>query len=165
MSRIAYLRIAALEPNRYLIWSDEQPPYGAFTFALSPIDPGHTRLVVHTHLRYHWTDWRLLLDIFTEFGDHVAVPRMLMGIRDRAEGRPIAPLWKQGVEIAIWLTAMAAFGCALVLTALRRKWWKSWLAALAAGTVLLFVLYARQPLWIGALLQGPVWLLLRWALA
>jgi hypothetical protein len=158
MSRIAYLRIGELDSNRTLIWADEVPRYGAFTFSLDPVDDRRTRLVVRTRLRYHWTDSRILLDLFTEFGDHVAVPRMLLGIRDRVEGRTIPPLTNQGFEIAIWIAAMVEFGLTLILILTRRSWWKSCGAAMLAGAALLFVLYARQPLWLGALLQIPVML-------
>ena len=97
----------------------ETPPHGAFTFGLFPVDDRHTRLVPRTHLRYHWTDRRILLDLFTEFGDHVAVPRMLLGIRDRVEGRPIQALAIQGAEIGTWTIALCEFVLALLLVLVR----------------------------------------------
>jgi len=164
MSRLAYLKIHALEPNRFLVWaSDEQPPHGAFTFAIFPIDDRHSRLLVRARLRYHWTDPLILLDLFTEFGDHVAVPRMMQGIRDRAEGRPIEPLGVQGFEIAVWIATLLEFLAALAMIAARRHWTRAMAAALMAGAALLFVLYARAPLWIGAIPQVPVLTALIWA--
>jgi hypothetical protein len=146
-----------------LTWVGEVPPHGAFTFELFPVDDRHTRLVVRTRLRYHWTDRRILLDLFTEFGDHVAVPRMLVGIRDRVEGRPIPPLAIQGMEIAVWIVALMTFAVTLVLILLRRNWWKASAAALISGSALLFVWYAREPVWTSALLQVPVLAAAIWA--
>ena len=163
MSRIAYLVIHSMTPNRFLVWVGEDPPHGAFTFALFPADERRTRLVVRTSLRYHWTDSRILLDLFTEFGDHVAVPRMLLGIRDRVEGRQIQPLAVQGMEIAVWLAALLEFLLGIVLILVRRQWWRTWITALLAASALLFALYAREPIWTGALLQVPILASMVWA--
>jgi len=157
MSRIAYLVIHSMTPNRFLIWADAaDPPHGAFTFGLFPVDENHTRLVIRAHLRYHWTDSRILLDLFTEFGDHVAVPKMLLGIRDRAEGRRPEPLAAEGAEIAMWVAALLECVAALVLLFIRQRWWRAWTIALLAGFTLLFVLYAREPGWVGALLEAAI---------
>lgn len=163
VSRIAYLVIHAMTPHRFLIWADENPPQGAFTFGLFPVDEKHTRLVIRARLRYHWTDSRILLDLFTEFGDHVAVPRMLLGVRDRVEGRRIQPLAVQAMEIAVWIASLLEFVVAIVLILVRRQWWRAWIAALLAASALLFVLYARQPIWTGALLQVPILASMVWA--
>jgi hypothetical protein len=165
MSRIAYLVIYSMSPRRFLVWTDEaSPPHGAFTFALFPIDERHTRLVIRARLRYHWTDRRILLDLFTEFGDHVAVPRMLIGIRDRVEGRPIQLLKMQAVEISVWLAAIAESVVAIICTFIRQHWWRTWVAALVAGSVLLFALYARAALFVAVLLQFVAVAVMVWAL-
>src|ERR1017187_6305169 len=157
MSRIAYLVIHAMTANRFLVWvGDEDPPTGAFTFGLFPVDEKHTRLVIRARLRYRWTDSRILLDLFTEFGDHVAVPKMLLGVRDRVEGRQIQPLALQAMEIAVWLAALLEYVIAIVLIHVRRQWWRTWTTGLLAASALFFVLYAREPVWIGVLLQVPL---------
>ena len=164
MSRIAYLVIHSMTPNQFLVWAaDEFPSTGAFTFGLFPLDEKHTRLVIRARLRYCWTDSRILLDLFTEFGHHVAVPKMLLGVRDRVEGRRIPPLALQAMEIAVWLAALLEYVIAIVLILVRRQWWRTWVAALLAASALLFALYARQPVWTGALLQVPVLASMVWA--
>ena len=116
MSRIAYLVIHSIAPNRFLIWAGaEDPPGGAFTWALSPVDEKHTRLVMRIRFHHHWTDQRILLDLFTEFADHVAVPKMLLGIRDRVEGRRIQPLAVEVAEITLWIAAFLEFVVAVIL--------------------------------------------------
>jgi hypothetical protein len=164
MSRIAYLVVQSMTPNRFLVWADAaNPPHGAFTFGLFPLDETHTRLVIRARLRYHWTDSRILLDLFTEFGDHVAVPRMLLGVRDRVEGRRIQTLAPQAMEIAVWIALLLELIVAIVLILVRRQWWRYWTVALLAIAALLFALYARQPIWMGALLQVPLLASLVWA--
>jgi hypothetical protein len=164
MSRIAYLVIYSMTPYRFLIWADaDDPPHGAFTFGLFPLDANHTRLVIRARLRYHWTDTRILLDLFTEFGDHVAVPRMLLGIRDRVEGHPVQPLAVESMEITVWMAALLEFLVAIALIPVRREWWRDWITALLASSALLFALYAREPLWAGALLQIPILVSMVWA--
>lgn len=88
ISSVAHLAFGAIQPDRYLIWQSEAAPHdGAFTWVLYPVDAGHTRLVSRIRLRYHGADRGLALDLFTEFADHVAVPKILEGARDRVEGR------------------------------------------------------------------------------
>ncbi len=45
----------------------------------------------------------------------MAVPRMLLGIRDRVEGRRFQPLALQAIEIAVWLTTLLELTIALTL--------------------------------------------------
>jgi hypothetical protein len=164
MSRLAYLVIDSMIPGKYLVWAGTEGPHkGAFTFALFPLDEKHTRLIVRARLRYCWTDWRMLLDLFTEFGDHVAVPRMMLGIRDRVEGLSEQSLSTQGIEIGVWLAALLEFGVAILLILVSLRWHRAWIAALLAGSALLFALYARAPVWVGASLQVPVVASMFWA--
>jgi hypothetical protein len=152
MSAIAYLVVHSMASNRFLVWEGiDRPPDGAFTFALFPVDERHTRLILRIRIRYHWTDRRILLDLFTEFADHVAVPKMLLGIRDRVEGRRVEPLAAQGFEIAVWMAALVEFVAAIIFVLVWRRWRRAWIGALLAGCTLLFVFYAREPAWIGAL--------------
>jgi hypothetical protein len=163
VSRIAYLVIHSMTPNKFLTWVGDDPPHGAFTFGLFPVDEKRTRLVIRARLRYHWTDSRILLDLFTEFGDHVAVPRMLLGIRGRVEGHGIQSLAVQAVEITVWIAFLLEFVVAIVLVFVRRQWWRTWTTALLAASGLLFALYAREPVWTGALLQVPTLASMVWA--
>ena len=153
ISAIASLVFDSMQPGRYLIWrGDPTPSNGSFIWALYPIDESHTRLISRIRLRYHWTDRRLLLDLFTEFVDHVAVPKILLGIKGRVEGRPTQPLAGEALEIMVWVLGLAEFATAAVLIFRWRRWWCAWLLALAAGLLLLFALYAHGPVWIGAVL-------------
>ena len=153
ISKVARMVFGEIEPGKFLIWrGDSDPPDAAFTWELYPIDEQHTRLVSRIRLRYHWTDRRLALDLFTEFADHVAVPKILQGIKDRVEGRIPEPLGVQAVEIAVWLLAMAECLVALGFVLRRSRWGRAWFLALGSGLVLLFALYAHAPAWIGAVL-------------
>ena len=97
-------------------------------------------------------DRRLLLDLFTEFADHVAVPKILLGIKGRVEGRPTQPLAGEAMEIMVWVLGLAEFATAAVLIFRWRRWWWAWFLGLAAGLLLLFALYTHAPMWIGAVL-------------
>jgi hypothetical protein len=153
ISAVASLVFDAIDPDSYLIWrSDSAPPDGSFTWALYPIDERHTRLISRIRLRYHWTDRRILLDLFTEFADHVAVPRILAGIKGRVEGRPPQPLVEEAAEIMVWILALAEFVVAAALVFHWSEWWHAWFFAFGSGSLLLFALYAHAPIWISALL-------------
>jgi hypothetical protein len=151
ISSVAHLTFGAIRPNQHLIWQSEAQPHdGAFTWALYPVDQIHTRLVSRIRLRYHWKIRALVLDLFTEFADHVAVPRILTGVRNRVEGRGSDSLAAEGAEIAVWVLALVEMAIAMVLVFRWRQWWHAWCIELGAGSLLMFVLYARAPIWIGA---------------
>ena len=154
ISAVAHLIFGRVESDHYLIWrSEAEPADGVFTWALDPIHSGHTRLVSRIRLRYHWGDpGKLALDLFTEFADPVAVPAILRGVKDRVEGRRVRSLRSEAVEILIWLAALVEL-CAALLGILRwRHWLRAWGMACGCAGVLLLVLYAGPPLWMGALL-------------
>lgn len=157
ISAVASLVFDSIHPGSYLTWrEDPTPSDGSFTWALYPVDEDHTRLISRIRLRYHWTDRRVLLDLFTEFADHVAVPRILAGIKGRVEGRPPQPLAEQTAEIMVWILAMVEFIVAAALVFHWGQWWHAWFFALGSGSLLLFALYAHAPMWIGAVLGSSI---------
>jgi hypothetical protein len=101
------------------------------------VDERHTRLILRIRFRHHWTDQRILLDLFTEFADHVAVPRMLLGIQDRVEGRRVEPMAAQGFEIAVWMAAFLEFVACIIFVLVWQRWWRVWIIVLLAGFTLL----------------------------
>lgn len=157
ISAVARVKFGDIDPDRYLTWqSDSNPPTGAFTWALYPIDQHQTRLISRVRLRYHWTGSALLLDLFTEFADHVAVPKILEGIKSRVEARASEQIAWQIAAIGVWMMALAEFAVATVLIFRRSKWSRLWLLALSSGSLLLFALYSHAPVWIGATLGGGI---------
>jgi hypothetical protein len=153
ISAVAHMVFGEIEPGSYLIWRAEaDPPDGVFTWALYPLDANHTRLISRIRLHYHWTDRRLALDLFTEFADPVAVPKILQGIKDRVEGRTPEALSVQAVEIATWLLALAECAAAFWFALSGRRWGRAWMLALGSGLVLLFALYGHAPVWLSAAL-------------
>lgn len=164
ISTVAHLTFGTMQPDRFLIWQSEAQPHdGAFIWALYPVDKTHTRLVSRIWLRYHWASSALALDLFTEFADHVAVPKILMGIRDRVEGRATESFAGEAAEIAVWILALAELAASIVFVFFWRDWHRAWTLAVASGFLLLFALYAHCPIWIGSVLGfGIAVLILLW---
>ena len=164
LSAAGGLYFYAIEPNEYLIWSGmtSQPP-GGFTWALYPQDGGSTRLVSRIRWSYHSIrePWLLFLDIFTEFSDHLAVRKILMGIKGRVEGHPESAR-VANLEFFTYLLALVILLAAIVLSLVRPFSWRGWLAGLAAGAGWLLTWYAEAPFWAGILLEAMVaWGLVR----
>ncbi|UCF67835.1 MAG: SRPBCC family protein [Acidobacteriota bacterium] len=146
ISAVVSMKFHAIEPNRHLIWigSDEPDP-GAFTWALYPLESGRTRLVSRIRWSYDWTSISLLsLQIFTEFADHIAVRKVLQGVKDRVEG-PVEPMWIQNVELFTFVATFFIFAAALLLMLRRRLTWHKWSAATFAGATWLVTWYAPLP--------------------
>jgi hypothetical protein len=159
ISPVAQMVFYALEPNQYLIWAGQADEFpGGFTWALVPVDEDHTRLVSRIRWRHHWTQPDLLvLELFTEFADYLAVREVLQGIKGRVEG-DIEPMAQQNWEFGVYVAALLLWLAALLLLLLRPLAWRGWLATLAAGLAWLVIWYAPIPSWLGALLAlGVLW--------
>ena len=138
----------AIEPNQYLIWSGEAG-WGGFTWALYPVDENQTRLISRIRWSHNWKKpGQLGLDLLTEFTDHLAVRKILQGVKGRAEGR-IEPMTRANMEFAIYLASALIFLGAIILILVRPLTWRRWLAGLAAGTAWLITWYAPVSIGIG----------------
>jgi len=145
----------AIEPHRHLIWvgnEDENP--GAFTWALYPLGSNQTRLVSRVRWSYHWKSIAIIpLELFTEFADHIAVRKILQGVKGRVEGK-VEPMWVQNVEFLTFLVTFSIFVTAMVLMFLRRLTRQTWLASLLTGLVWLATWYTPIPTWFSALIAS-----------
>lgn len=159
ISAAASMAFGSIQPGSYIVWRGNAsiPSDGSIVWALYPVDATHTRLVNRVRLHYHWTDMGLLsLDLFTEFADPVAVPRILLGVKGRVEGLPTQSLAEEAAEIVVWFLALAEFLISAVLIFRWRRWGYAWLLGFAAGLSLMFALYAHKPVWMGAALSCGV---------
>ena len=158
ISAVASLVYGPIDPNRSQVWlGAENPPRGVFIWALVPVDAAHTRLISRIRWRYRHSVSGVALGVFTEFGDSVAVPEILRGVRDRVEGRPPKPLWIEAAEMASWLMAMVELAMGVLLVFRWQRWIDAWFFALGAGLLLQCILYAPLPVWVSVLL--PWWYL------
>ena len=97
----------------------------------------------------------MFLDMLTEFTDHIAVRKILLGIRDRAEGHP-EPMLEQIGEMALWLVAAVQFVIALILLFRRSRWLPAWVLALLSALVLQLALYAPTLWAVVVLMEGII---------
>ena len=153
LSRVAKLFFFEIEPNNYLVWSEDKGDTpGAFTWALYPIDGSHTRLVSRIGWNYHWSEPNLLfLDFFTEFTDHLAVRKILQGVKGRVEGHPDT-FNANTIEFAVYLVLLLLFVFTQFFLLLRPLTLKNWEIGLVSGIAWLITWYAPIPFWIGGIL-------------
>ena len=141
ISIAAKTRFYAIEPFNYLIWSSG-PGTGGFTWALYPIDATHTRLVSRIRWTPHWSQPGILaLETLTEFTDHIAVRKILHGVKLRAEGKPHQTFAAQTLEFATYLAALLLFVASLLVLVLSPFSWPNTLGSLAIGFTLLLLWY------------------------
>ena len=152
ISAVASMVFHAIEPEQYLIWTGKEG-IGNFTWALYPVDRTHTRLISRIGWSHHMSPVGILaLDVFTEFADHLAVRKILQGIKGRVEGT-IEPVEAQNIEIAMFVSAFFLFCSALIWLLIRPLTWWTVLSGLAAGLVWLVTWYAPVQVWFGFLLE------------
>ncbi|MGE5464087.1 MAG: hypothetical protein ACM3PS_12070 [Syntrophothermus sp.] len=154
ISSVAKMTFYAIEPGQYLVWAgNENSAPGGFTWALYPIDASHTRLVSRIRWSHHWTEPSLIgLDLFTEFTDHLAVRKILQGVKGRVEGQ-VEPMMQGNIEFLIYLASLLAFLGSILWMLIRPLTWKGWLAGLAAGVAWLITWYSPISIWIGLVLE------------
>lgn len=79
--------IAEQQPPTSLVWSK---PDSSWSWQLSPLPGGRTRLVTRLKQRYRATPDALVTVVLAEFGDFPMMRKMLLGIKARAVGgRPL----------------------------------------------------------------------------
>lgn len=135
ISPVADMVFHAIEPDRYIIWAGKTGVVpSSFTWALYPLDAGHTRLASRIRWSYHLAQPGLLtLDLFTEFTDHLAVRKILQGVKGRVENQ-IKPMAQQNIEFAVYVLAALIFLATLLLSLIRPLAWGRWLVGLAGGS-------------------------------
>ena len=153
------LSFYAIEPNKYVIWRGDDA-YGGFIWALYPLDSYHTRLVSRARLNYSWNrPTQLIFDLLTEFSDHLAIRKILQGVKGRVEGK-IEPMAQANTEFFIFLVSALMFLAAIILIFIRPLSSQNWLAGLVAGATWLIAWYAPLSIWLSIFLE----LLVLWGL-
>ena len=161
LSAAGGLVVNAIAPNRFIVWSGTSGTYpGAFTWSLYPVDASHTRLVSRIQWSHHWTQPLVLaMDLFTEFADHVAVRKVLEGVKDRAEGRAES-FARTTFQFAVLVWACVVFVVTLWRVMRHPVTWGVWFAAVVSGMAWLVVWYAPIPTALAVAVNiGVVWML------
>lgn len=139
----------AIAPNQYLIWGGDAS-YGSYTWALYPFDGTRTRLVLRIRSSHRWMHPGMVaLDLFTEFTDHLAIRKILQGVKGRVEGN-IQPMSDVNIEFFVYLGALIVFIWATISVLRLPLTWGSWLVGLAGGLTWLVAWYSPVSIWIGA---------------
>jgi len=79
-------KVAGFEAPRWLLWHQ---PLSTWSWALTELPDGRTRLVTRLRIRLDWHNpaMSMFSVVLNEFGDFPMMRRMLLGIRDRAEAQ------------------------------------------------------------------------------
>ena len=150
------------KPNQWMLWWDKE---GGLTWAwgLYPLDKEHTRLVTRIRLRYNWLSPIILFAIAIDVGDFVMMRQCMLGIKARAEGKPVGTLFARSAEFVLWLTALIGFLIAEIRLVLRKNWhWPLVLSIFACSITILLVMW-KPPIWCDALFTFVIYSGLWWS--
>jgi hypothetical protein len=108
--------LALLEPGRALVFYTRragttltEPPDGTWAFIVEPVDATRARVIVRSRARGHIGLLGAAFERSVFEPAHFAMERkMLEGIRDRAEGRPVAR-WRDDLQVVLWALTLALF--------------------------------------------------------
>jgi hypothetical protein len=78
-------KVAGFEHDRWLLWWQ---PVSTWSWCLTPLPNGRTRLVTRLRILYDWEQHPAMAAfsvLLNEFGDFPMMRRMLVGIKERAE--------------------------------------------------------------------------------
>lgn len=83
-------KIAGFDESRWLLW---QQPLSTWSWTLTELPGGRTRLITRLRIHLDWTHRAVSLFsvVLNECGDFPMMRRMLLGIRDRAEAQARTP--------------------------------------------------------------------------
>jgi len=156
-------RVVAAHANEHLLASSLSGQ-DSWLWALVPVDAGRTRLIWRMrHAPYAWTSPLFLVrQLATDLGDFVVVRNILLGIKERAEGRPIGSLAAGTAAVVLWLLAFAAFLATLVALVVRRDWLRPLLAMAGTCATTLLLVFSMPPVWMDALAVAAVYAGLWW---
>jgi hypothetical protein len=129
------------KPNQWMLWWDKK---GRLTWAwgLYPIDKDHTRLVTRIRIRYDWLPPGILFAIVIDVGDLVMMRQCMLGIKARAEGKPVGTMFAQSAEFLLWAAALIGFLIAEIRLVFRKKWlWPLVLSIFACAITILLVMW------------------------
>lgn len=150
MNDAYYFFVNSIEPNRSIVLGcSSNPCYGSMLWSLEPIDANHTRVIHRLRMQYQWLKPDIPVLLFTDMADHVAVRKLLLGLKDRAEGTA-EPFANQALELGLYLLFFVECIVSMGLVLTRRPWAQSWTLALVAAFSLLFALYSTVDFWIKA---------------
>jgi hypothetical protein len=84
-SEVTAFRVDSYELDRWLLW---RKPDSTWVWVLTELPGGRTRLVTRVHAARDWSKPALAVGgvLLMEFGDFAMMRRMLLGLKDRAEG-------------------------------------------------------------------------------
>ena len=124
------------------------------TFILNPIDEQTTRLIVRQ-------SGNSALEAMEPF-NFIMGRRMMLGIKERAEGALRPSLWDV-IEVILWAVAFIASVVAGLWVLVRREWWQPLVMLVGAIAILLLLIFGRPPLWVSMLLDMSILIALAWA--
>lgn len=156
--------VIAVEPGRSLLTASDRPQPDTWVWVLVPTDDGQTRLLWRMrNATYDWTSPFGVLQLVTDLGDFVFVRNILLGIKERVEGRPIESLAATTLQVALWFVTFVGFLASLVALVMRRDRLLPLVAVAGTYTVTLLLVFGMPPLWVDMVaavgtLAGPWWL-------
>ena len=148
-----YIRIWDYQNSSYVFAKDELPFDGfdwTWLWWVYPSEDGQaTRLVVRHRIQAPGNGALLTAVNLSGF---VMEWRMLLGIHDRAEGRPV-PNYIQGIEIILWVIALVQGLIGAVLFITHPHWQAPLAVGIAALLILLIFTFIQPALWLRLLID------------
>ncbi|MEY4543970.1 MAG: hypothetical protein RL685_165 [Pseudomonadota bacterium] len=156
---MGYARLLSYEPGQALVFGTHVPtgapqagPSGTWSFVVHPTSERSSRLIVRG------TGGPTPSLLGTAFNRTVFEPlhfamerRMLVGIRDLAEGRSPPTRLYDGAQLALWASTFAIFIASLIAVLLGAHWHRHLRVLLGAGVVFQILTLLQPPLLIGGL--------------
>ena len=153
---IGFATLHAYVPGRALAFgtrvtgaSLSEPESGSWAFVLEPIDASTTRFLVRGRIASGRSPAGVAFDraIF-EPAHFVMERRMMVGIKDLAEGRDRGRLLNHG-QVALWTITFVLFVSAGIMVLRRRAWARPLAAFTLAGLIFQVLTLAQPPLLLG----------------
>ncbi len=163
------VQIKEIQPGKWMLAQSTMPDMmnWVWVWQVLPANRGQqTRLLIRMRIEIPGDAGagNPVIGLFMDAGGFVMERGMMLGIKERAEGR-IEPPYLEVLEIGMWLMALLCGLAGAVLFVIRPAWQGPLALGLTAVVVLFVFTFVQPPVWIRGvvnvlLIAGVVWLVL-----
>jgi hypothetical protein len=132
----------------------------SWVFSLHPQDDTHTRLI--SRIRMRGSSVPPIAFAAVDAGDFVMLRQMMVGIRDRAEGRPIRSFRSQTLELLLWVACFIGFVVAEIRFVTRQRFVVPAIVSVGAVALTIALVVCQPPIWVDALGAAAILGALAW---
>jgi len=161
-----FYTVAEILPGKSLVLlggKDVETGINTWVFVIDSLGQDSSRLIVRTRYSYVLKAANILMwRVLTEIAHFVMERKMMIGIKQRAEGTQKSQAY-DFIQVLLWMMTSLALFIAFISILIRKLWWRPLAVATLSMAVLIFQLFRQPPVLFGVILDIGIITALIWA--